>query len=127
VETKTKILLIDDDNWMIRVLLKIINNLGFSDVLVANNGFDAIAIAVKEVPDVIFLDLLMPELDGLNTLKLIRTIECTSSINVIICSGNNDVQNFTKTVSLGANEYISKPFTADIIKSKLEKILNITL
>jgi len=116
-----KILVVDDDMWMLKVLQKNLKHLGVTKVFTVDNGFDAVAIALAEIPDIIFLDLMMPELDGIQTLKMLKTIPQTREIKVIICSGNTDVQNLGITISLGANDYIAKPFTADTIKEKLNK------
>jgi two-component system chemotaxis response regulator CheY len=121
---KEKILIVDDDIWMTKVLNKIVMNLGYSKTSVAYNGFDAVAIALKENPDLLFLDLMMPDMDGLITLKLLKTIPNTATAKIIICSGNNDMDNLTKAIKLGAADFISKPFTADTIKEKIDLILN---
>jgi two-component system chemotaxis response regulator CheY len=118
-----KILIVDDDLWMTKVLNKIINNIGYTNVFVVHNGFDAVAKALAEKPDIIFLDLIMPELDGLTTLKLLKTIPDTQHSKIIICSGNNDIENFTEAIKLGAVDFISKPFAAETIKEKLDLIL----
>jgi len=117
-----KALIVDDDMWMIKVLQKNLTNLGISHILTANNGFNAVATAIAEKPDLIFLDLIMPELDGLQVLKLLKTIPETQEIKVIICSGNTDVQNLARAIALSADDYISKPFTIDTIKYKIKKI-----
>ena len=116
------VLVVDDDMWMLRVLQKNLRNLGVTKIFTVDNGFSAVATALAEKPDLVFLDLMMPELDGIQTLKMLKTIPETQDAKVIICSGHTDVQNFGKTILLGATEYIAKPFTADIIKEKLKKI-----
>ena len=119
-----KILIVDDDTWITKVLSKIIMNLNYSNVFVVHNGFDAVATAIKEKPNLILLDLLMPELDGLTTLKLLRTVPETENIKVIICSANNDMDNLTKALKLGATDFISKPFTSETVKEKIDLVLN---
>ena len=115
-----KILIVDDDIWMTKVLHKIIKNLGYSHIDLVYNGFEAVAKSLEQKPNLIFLDLMMPELDGLTTLKLLKIIPDTQLSKVIICSGNNDMDSLTKALKLGAIDFISKPFTAEIIKTKLD-------
>ena len=119
-----KILVVDDDKWITKVLAKIIMNLNFTSVFVVHNGFDAVAMALKEKPDLIFLDLMMPELDGLTTLKLLKTIPNTQDAKVIVCTANNDMDNLAKVLKLGAADFISKPFTPETIKEKIDSILS---
>ena len=97
-----KILIVDDDVWMTKVLSKIISNIDNTEVFIALDGFDAVATALKEKPNLIFLDLMMPEMDGITTLKLLKTIPHTANSKVIICSGANDMDHLTKVIKLGA-------------------------
>lgn len=119
-----KVLLIDDDVWMTKVLNKIIHNIGYKNVFISNSGFDGIAMALKYKPDIIFLDLMMPELDGMTTLKILKTIPDTQDASVIICSANNDIDNLSKAIKTGAVDFISKPFNAETIKEKINLIIN---
>jgi CheY-like chemotaxis protein len=117
------VLIIDDDVWIARVLQKIFTSLEIIEkVFVTNEGFYGVAAALKEKPDVIFLDILMPDMDGIQTLKLLKTIEETKDISVVMVSGNSDVQKLGTAISLGATDYISKPFTSQTIKDKLDKL-----
>ncbi|MCL2040026.1 MAG: response regulator [Bacteroidetes bacterium] len=119
-----KILLVDDDVWMTKLLNKVIQNIGYQNIFVSNNGFDGIKTALKQKPDIIFLDLMMPELDGITTLKLLKHIPDTQGANVIICTANNDIENLTKAISSGAVDFISKPFNTQIVKEKINIVMS---
>lgn len=122
--TELKILLVDDDIWMTKLLSKVLQNIGYKNVLVCNNGFDCIARALEHKPDIIFLDLIMPELDGLITLKILKNIPDTQNSNVIICSANNNIENLTKAIKAGAVDFISKPFNSEVVKEKISILLS---
>lgn len=125
------VLIVDDDIWMQRILAKSLQSYGFKDVLFANNGYDGIALAVEHRPDLIILDILMPELSGLQTLKILKTIKSTKNIPVVVVSALSDTENLGIAVKNGSAGFISKPFTRATIYDKLievfgkEKLLQI--
>jgi CheY-like chemotaxis protein len=122
IENKSKILVIDDDIWVQRVLVQIFSRMGISNVFLANNGFEGVNLAIKKKPDVIFLDLMMPDISGLYTLKMLKTIDLTKEIPIIIISVNSDYLNLSTAISSGAVDFISKPFTFATIIEKFDKI-----
>jgi two-component system response regulator DctR len=105
------------------VLQKVLINIGYSNVHIATNGFDGIAMAIDHRPDLVFLDLMMPEIDGVTTLQVIKTIPITADTKIIICSANTDMHNLAKIIELGAVDFISKPFTSDTVQAKLNNLL----
>lgn len=113
------ILLIDDDNWMKKVLSKTINRIGINDILNASNGFEGLNLAIEKKPDVIFLDLLMPEVDGLITLKMLKAVDKTKNIPVIIITSNSDFETLGTLLEAGAVDFIAKPFSFTTIQDKL--------
>ncbi len=117
-----KVLIIDDDVWMQRILSKTLQGYGFKEVYLASNGFDGIAIAVEEIPNLIILDILMPELSGLLTLKVLKTIKTTKEIPVLMVSAMSDTENLGLSIKSGASGFISKPFTRSTIYEKLIQI-----
>ncbi|HRS01466.1 MAG TPA: response regulator [Bacteroidota bacterium] len=125
------VLVVDDDIWMQRILAKSVQSYGFQNVLFANNGFDGIAIAVEKHPDLIILDILMPELSGIQTLRILKTIKITKNIPVLVVSALSDTENLALAVRNGSSGFISKPFTRATIYDKLidvfgkEKLLQI--
>lgn len=120
--TEYKVLIIDDDPWMQRILSKTLQNYGFKDVYLASNGFEGIAIAVEEYPHLIILDIMMPELSGHLTLKVIKHIHATQNIPVLMISALSDTENLGLSVKSGSAGFISKPFTRSTI---YEKLINI--
>jgi len=88
-------------------------------VYAAKNGQSAIRIAKKQMPDVILLDILMPEMDGYEVLSLLKSDEETRKIPVIFVTGLINPDDEKKGLEMGAADYISKPFNADIVKEKV--------
>lgn len=112
-------LIIDDDVWMQRILSKTMQSYGFKKILLANNGFEGIAMAVEFNPNIIILDILMPELSGHTILKILKKIKLTQNIPALFISALSDVENLGLAVKSGVAGFVSKPFTRATIYDKL--------
>ena len=126
---KITILVVDDDPSTVETLKTMEQKLGSINVLKSHNGFDAIAVAVEKNPDIIlldvatpFLDFRMPELNGIQTLKVLKEIDFTKHINVVMLFENIDYPNLAELLKIGATDCISKPFGRKILKEKLSKL-----
>jgi DNA-binding response OmpR family regulator len=117
-----KALIIDDDIWMQRILSKTLQSYGFNTTLLASNGFEGVSIAVDNKPHIIVLDILMPDLSGHNTLKMLKAIRITKDIPVLMVSAMSDTENLGLAVKSGTSGFISKPFTRATIFEKLISI-----
>lgn len=113
------VLIVDDDIWMQRVLSKTLQSYGFKKTYLASNGIDSIGKAVDNQPDLIVLDILMPELSGHLTLKILKSISLTKEIPVLMVSALSDVENLGRAVKSGTAGFISKPFTRTTVYEKL--------
>ncbi len=116
------ILIVDDDIWTQRILARILESMGF-EPLIANNGYEAIELALERKPAVIFLDIIMPELSGHQTLKLLKRLKTTRSIPVLMITALSDTENLGLAVKEGAAGFIRKPFTRALILEKLQELL----
>jgi len=105
---KNRILVIED-NVDTRRFLQVMLSREF-DVIVAENGLDGIEKAKKEQPDLIVLDVIMPTLNGYDTCKELKTKPETKDIPVIFLSGKNTTEEITFGLSMGADDYLPKPF-----------------
>ncbi len=113
-----KTCLIVDDNRMIRrVAGRIIKDLGF-ETDEAVNGQDALDKCRIELPDAILLDWNMPVMDGLSFLKKLRDLPDGTDPTVVFCTSERKIDHIVEALSVGADEYIMKPFDSDIIESK---------
>ncbi len=117
--TDYSVLIIDDDIWMQRILSKTLSSYGFKISYLASNGYAGIGLAVEHLPTLIVLDILMPELSGHQTLKIVKNIKSTKQIPVIMVSALSDVENLGLAVKSGTAGFISKPFTRATVFDKL--------
>ena len=118
---KKKILIVDDNedlNKFVQMSLK-----DSFETISAINGEDAVDLAVTEVPDLIVMDLMMYEMNGLEATRLIRQNPKTRSIPIIAITGglSNTIEN--ECSRIGCDDYLSKPFTAAELSSRITKLL----
>lgn len=116
------VLIIDDDIWMQRILSKTLASYGFKTSYLASDGYNGIALAVEYLPTLIIIDILMPELSGHQTLKILKHIKTTKNIPVIMVSALSDIENLGLAVKNGISGFISKPFTRATVYDKLVDI-----
>ncbi|MFC2056458.1 two-component system response regulator [Chloroflexota bacterium] len=107
--TKKKVLVADDEP-NIRSLVKRVLEKEY-EVLEAKNGEEVFELAIRHIPSIIFLDIMMPKTDGLTALNKLKNEKSTSSIPVIMLTGANHELNEQLTRDLGAHAYLRKPVT----------------
>ena len=120
--SKIKVLVVDDEASNIKTLTQIL--CAEYKVLAVKNGKDAIEITNEMQPDVILLDIIMPEMDGYEVITVLKSDERTKKIPVIFISGLSDAESEVKGLSLGASDYISKPFSPDVVRLRIRKLLH---
>ncbi|MCB0701224.1 MAG: response regulator [Candidatus Kapaibacterium sp.] len=118
-------LIIDDDVWMQRIMLKNLKQYGFDEIYTASDGFNGIALAVEHIPSLIVLDILMRELDGVAVLKILKAIKITRDIPVLVGSGVTDVDIIAQVVKAGSSHFISKPYSKATLEEKLRDVFGI--
>lgn len=116
---KLKILITDDSKLLRKKLRAELEKLD-CDVLEAENGKEAIMRDLTEQPDGIILDIVMPEVGGIETLQVIK--EINPEIPVIMLSSAGTSQKLKQTLELGALDFIQKPYTSEQIKQAVEQI-----
>ena len=117
---QTKILLVDDEVEFASALAERLE-LRRYDVKTANNALEALAVIHAHVPDVIILDLKIPGMDGIETLKTIKKIDPT--IEVIMLTGHGDVQSVAEGMKSGVFEYIMKPVDIGELTVKIDNAM----
>ena len=119
-----KILVIDDEEWLREVMHLALKQRGF-EVIEAVDGFDGVAKARKELPDLILCDINMEKMDGYLTLTSLRNEAPTAAIPFILMTGLADGSSMRHSMELGADDYLSKPFTIaalyDAVDVRLKK------
>ena len=122
-KTKHSLLIIDDEN----VNLKVLNQILAPEytILTANNGHDGIEKAKEYLPDLILLDIIMPDMDGYQTFSALKKNNKTMNIPVIFISGVDSEEYEEKGSMLEAADYISKPFNSLIVKLRVRNQLKL--
>ncbi|MDD4201892.1 MAG: ATPase, T2SS/T4P/T4SS family [Candidatus Omnitrophica bacterium] len=121
-DKKTKILTVDDEPDILKILNKRLTNAGY-EVIQAKNGKQAIESAFKERPDLIIMDIMMPEMDGIEATKRIRAQLQTAAIPIIMLTAKKDKQSELKGIDVGADDYITKPFDNEKLIARIEMLL----
>lgn len=108
----TDILIIDDSSINIRVVSNIIQPLGCK-IFAAKSGLQALNLLTSFKPSLIILDIQMPEMDGFECCKRIKSISKRNDIPIVFLSGSHDEADQEQAAKLGASAYLTKPFCAD--------------
>jgi putative two-component system response regulator len=113
-----RLLIVDDEPINIQILSSI---LGDDYALnAATNGKKALELAKSQSPDLILLDMMMPDIDGLEVCKILKADPATEAIPVIFVTGMSDPENEERGLDAGAVDYISKPVSPPIVKARVK-------
>lgn len=121
-ETSATILFVDDDPNIQRLLKRIAEKFDFQ-IIQAFNGKDALKQLEDQVVDLILLDIMMPQMDGRDVCRKIKSNEKTRDIPVIIFSAKDHQSDRLLGFQLGADDYITKPFHLEVLMRKIEYFL----
>lgn len=117
-----RILVVEDDPSLRRLMTKQLEANGFS-VVTANNGLDGLMVLEKDKPDAIVCDVSMPELDGLEFVKGLKSRDETRHIPVIFVTGNQDPGQMVNGINVGARYYLTKPFDMNELIWKVKRVI----
>jgi DNA-binding response OmpR family regulator len=117
-----KILLVDDEPNIIMTLEYNFKKLNY-EVFIARNGQEALDILENVIPDLVILDIMMPLVDGYATLEFIRKSEVLKDCKVIILSAKNKLADIEKGMQLGANAYLTKPFSLKKVSEAVTELI----
>ena len=120
-----RILFIEDDRDMRDLVLRHLKHLGF-DVQTAEDGIKGQALALKYLPDLIFLDLMLPKVDGLTLCQRLRRDERTSNIPILMMTALKGLKDIVLGFNSGADDYITKPFTLEELHVCIKALLRRT-
>lgn len=122
MDLSMKILVVDDFATMRRILKNILKQIGFTNISEADDGTTALEAMSKTQFDLVISDWNMPKMTGLELLKNIRSSSEFKEIPVLMVTAEAQKQNVIEAVKAGVSNYVVKPFTADAIIEKIEKI-----
>jgi len=120
--TDMKILVVDDMSTMRRIMRSIFKELGFTNIEEAENGSDALGKLKGDKFDLVVSDWNMPVMPGIELLRNIRADAALKHIPVLMVTAEAQKENLMEAIQAGVSNYVVKPFTAEIIKQKLDKI-----
>nr|WP_320015909.1 response regulator [uncultured Desulfobacter sp.] len=123
MDTSIKILIIDDFATMRRILKNILKQLGFKNLVEADDGTTALDVLESQKIDLIISDWNMPKMTGLELLKKVRASTEYKKTPFLMVTAEAQKQNVIEAVQAGVSNYVVKPFTAEAISDKLKKIL----
>jgi two-component system chemotaxis response regulator CheY len=122
MDPNIKILIVDDFSTMRKIIRNILTQLGFKNILEADDGTTALEILKKEKVDLIISDWNMPKMSGLELLKAVRSDENLKDIPFIMVTAEAQKESILEAIKYKVNQYIVKPFTPETLKEKLEKV-----
>jgi diguanylate cyclase (GGDEF)-like protein len=121
---RARLLVVDDDHDAREALSMMLGD--DYDVLVAGDGREALERAAAERPDLVLMDLYMPRMDGLAALEAMRAEPTTEALPVILVSARGDELTRSRSLDLGAVDFLQKPFSARELKARIERTLRLT-
>ena len=119
-----KILLVDDNTANLQVLRETLDGLGYK-LLIAKNGKSALEIVRKASPDLILLDIMMPDMDGYEVCRKLKAAASTQHIPLIFLTAMADAEDEAKGLSLGAVDYITKPINPELVRARVRNHLEL--
>ena len=117
-----KILIVDDENDLVELLDYNLKKEGYS-VLLAGDGIGALAVAAKELPDLVILDIMLPGMQGLDVLRELRKKPETQALPVILLTAKSDELDKVLGLELGADDYMTKPFSPRELVARVKAVL----
>jgi two-component system alkaline phosphatase synthesis response regulator PhoP len=120
--TEQKILLVDDEQDILEFLSYNLKKEGYS-VFTANNGKEAITVAKKVTPDLIILDVMMPDMDGIETCRGLREIPELKNVMIAFLTARNEDYSQIAGFDVGADDYINKPIKPRVLVSRIKALL----
>ena len=122
MDLKMKVLVVDDFATMRRIIKNILKQLGFTNIIEAEDGKSALKMLQNDKFDLILCDWNMPEMAGIELLGKVRADEQLKGIPFVMVTAEAQKENIIEAVKAGVNSYIVKPFTAEIVEQKLKKL-----
>ena len=115
-----KVMVIDDSKTIRRTAETLLTKAGY-EVITATDGFESLSRIVDQAPDIIFVDIMMPRLDGYQTCSLIKNHSVFRQTPVIMLSSKDGLFDRAKGRIVGSEQYLTKPFTKDELISAIER------
>lgn len=121
-EAAARILAVDDDEDILLIVQTLLTNARYS-VSTARNGREAIELALRERPDLVILDVMMPEISGWEVCTTLKNSPETQGIPIVMLTVKNEIRDMITSMQAGADDYVTKPFTKGKLLSTVERLL----
>jgi two-component system, chemotaxis family, chemotaxis protein CheY len=118
-----KILVVDDFATMRRIIKNILKQLGYNNIEEADDGTSALTKLQGAKYDLVITDWNMPNMSGLDLVKAVRADEKLKATPILMVTAEAMKENIVAAIKAGVNNYIVKPFTAEVMKEKIDKIM----
>ena len=122
INGRTKILIVDDDLTSRRIMEKIIRDEWKCNLLLADDGSEALKIMLKELPNLVILDMIMPFMNGIQVLQTMRKSVKLTKINVLACTAVDDNKIVKQVLKYGVLDYMIKPVSKETLVAKLTRL-----
>jgi len=122
INSRTKVLIVDDDLTSRRVMEKIIRDQWKCNLLLADDGSEVLKVMLKELPNLVILDMLMPFMNGIQVLQTMRKSVKLAKMNVLACTAVDDIKIVNQVLKYGVLDYMVKPVNKEALVAKLTKL-----
>jgi two-component system chemotaxis response regulator CheY len=122
-ELKMRFLVVDDSSAMRRILINTLTRLGYTDLLEAVDGREALEKLSSSSVDLVVTDWIMPEMDGIQFVRAPRETDATKDLPVLMVTTHATRDHIVEAMTVGVNGYIVKPFTLETFQQKIESML----
>ena len=119
---RKKVLLVDDSATILMMERMILSKLPY-DCVTATNGAEAIAKAAAERPDLILMDVIMPQMNGFDAVRRLREQEATRETPIIMVTTRGEAENIESAYAVGCNDYVTKPINSAELMAKMRNYL----
>ena len=122
LQPKSVVLVVDDDPAIRLVIRHAMQQNGYH-VIEASNGLEAVQFSIRQIPDLILMDAVMPEMDGFRATEEIRKIEACDDTPILMATSLDDDDSIARAFNVGACDYITKPFNWSVLKHRVRRML----
>jgi diguanylate cyclase (GGDEF)-like protein len=122
LQPKAVVLVVDDDPAIRLVIRHAMQQNGYH-VIEASNGLEAVQFSIRQIPDLILMDAVMPEMDGFRATQEIRKIEACDDTPILMATSLDDDDSISRAFNVGACDYITKPFNWSVLKHRVHRML----
>jgi len=122
---KRKVLVVDDDLELVELMVDVLDKDGRFETRTANNGFDAGMLVKEYRPDVIILDIMLPDINGKEVCQRVRSDNTMDDVKIICISGMVEDDKIAELKEAGANDFLNKPFEVEALIDRVCRLLDI--